>query len=498
MKLAVAAALMAGSVPAVLRWLRVAQREHYLAGSVGRFGWRWWSLTPISLTFGLIGAAAGLATLVWLPAGFITAAVAAGGPPGLGIKGKTSPLAWTWRLRRLAITVGVLVAVSAVGGWWIHPVVAVLAVVALPLLVDAGLAILAPLENRLGRPWVEKAAASLKQSGATVVAITGSYGKTSTKGYVASLVGGSRRLLASPASFNNRMGLARAINEHLSDGIQVFVAEMGTYGPGEIADLCSWIPPDVAVITAIGPVHLERFGSEEMVLEAKSEIVADAAVAVLNVDDVRLAALADRQAPHRRVIRTGTGGDGVLDVLVGESEIEVLGNRVADTPIGIHRSNLACALGVAVALDVPVAAILAGLGSLAVPAHRLTVSTGQSGVTIIDDTFNSNPAGARAALAVLARHGKSGQRVVVTPGMVELGRVQAEANREFARQAAGVAGRLIVVGRTNSDALLKGARQAGLETVEVANRSEAVAWVKDNLGPNDVVLYENDLPDHYP
>src|SRR6202035_5977429 len=98
----------------------------------------------------------------------------------------------------------------------------------------------------------------------------------STKGYAAHLLGGSLTVVASPASFNNRAGLARAVNEHLTQGTEVFVAEMGTYGRGEIAELCSWVRPDVAVITAVGPVHLERFGSEERVLEAKAEILKDA------------------------------------------------------------------------------------------------------------------------------------------------------------------------------------------------------------------------------
>ena len=95
-----------------------------------------------------------------------------------------------------------------------------------------------------------------------MVAITGSFGKTSTKGYVADLVGDSKTVVASPASFNNRAGLAWAVNEQLADATEVFVAEMGTYGRGEISELCSWIRPDIAVITAVGPVHLERFGSE--------------------------------------------------------------------------------------------------------------------------------------------------------------------------------------------------------------------------------------------
>ena len=114
-----------------------------------------------------------------------------------------------------------------------------------------------------------------------MVAITGSYGKTTTKQYTAHLLSGSFRVVASPASFNNRMGLARAINEQLAPGTEVFIAEMGTYGRGEIAELCTWIRPEVSAIVAIGPVHLERFKTEERIVSAKSEILDGAKVGVL-------------------------------------------------------------------------------------------------------------------------------------------------------------------------------------------------------------------------
>src|SRR5207249_5358377 len=115
--------------------------------------------------------------------------------------------------------------------------------------------------------------------------VAGSYGKTGTKNAVAHLVAGSMQVVATPRSFNNRAGLARAVNEGLAPGTDVFVGEMGTYGPGEIAELVSWCPPDIAVITAIGPVHLERMRNEDVVLRAKAEILEPASVAVLNVDD---------------------------------------------------------------------------------------------------------------------------------------------------------------------------------------------------------------------
>src|SRR5690606_2606409 len=146
----------------------------------------------------------------------ISAAVVAAGPVGLGLRGRTSPLAWTARLRRVAAVTAVLLLAAGGAGVAVPPGITAAAAIASPLPVDLALLVMAPIERRLGAPWVEKAAQALRTSGASVVAITGSYGKTSTKGYVAQLLAGRKQVLASPASFNNRMGLARAINEHLS------------------------------------------------------------------------------------------------------------------------------------------------------------------------------------------------------------------------------------------------------------------------------------------
>lgn len=491
----VTASLAVAAVMGGLRWLRVAQREHYLAGAVARFARRWWFLSPGSTGMAVAAVVAALLAWWWWPAALGVALAVALGPPGLGMRGRTSPLAWTLRLRRLAAAVGLMMAIVLALGVILGELIPTVTVLLLPLVVDLGLAATAPWERRAGRVWVDKAASALQASGVTVVAITGSYGKTTTKGYVAHLLAGQRRVLASPASFNNRMGLARAVNEHLSAGIDVFVAEMGTYGPGEIADLCTWIPPDVSVITAIGPVHLERFGDEESIVEAKSEILAGDAVAVLNVDDPRLGALADRHQGRRRVIRVGESG---REVTLSGDQIEVGGRRLGEVPGTAHPTNVACAVGVVLALGIDPFDVGERLATLPEPQHRRAVLAGTTGATVIDDTFNSNPAGAESALSLLRSLAGEGKKVVVTPGMVELGARQEAENRAFAGRAAREADVLIVVGRTNRPALVDGAGGGGARVMVMADRESAVSWVRDNLGPGDVVLYENDLPDHYP
>jgi UDP-N-acetylmuramoyl-tripeptide--D-alanyl-D-alanine ligase len=132
------------------------------------------------------------------------------------------------------------------------------------------------------------------------------------------------------------------------------------------------------------------------------------------------------------------------------------------------------------------------------PEHRLSVSTSERGFSIVDDTFNSNPAGARSGLELLSRIGAGGRKVVVTPGMVELGPRQHQENRSFAAEAAAVVDDLLIVGGTNKRALLEGSATGTASVTVVASREDAVEWVRQNLGPGDAVLYENDLPDHYP
>lgn len=467
---------LAAAGTAGVRWLRVAQREHYLPGSVSRFGLRWWGLGANRLL--ALAAVLGVVFSQRSPlAGVVGSLAVATGPFGLSVRGRTSRLAWTRRLRTLAGVWGglqlLLVGAGALVGLTVP--VAVLGAVLVPLVVDAALAIAAPIEDRLAQRWVEQAAARLRQVRPTVVGITGSYGKTSTKQYVAHLAAGTKQVVATPRSFNNRAGLARAINEHLALGTEVLVAEMGTYGPGEIAELCRLAPPEIAVITAIGPVHLERMGTEENIAAAKAEILGPARVAVLNVDHPLLARLADR-ITDKKVVRC-TGAD--------------IGFAV---PEGAQPTNVACAVAVARELGVPDDVIGRRLADLPTPEHRLATTKGAGGFTILDDTYNANPAGTRAALAALARH-QGGRRVVVTPGMVELGPRQFEENRAFAEAAAAVATHLVVVGHTNRAAL----SVAGpAEVLFVETREQAVAWVREHLREADAVLYENDLPDHYP
>ncbi|MDA8207404.1 MAG: UDP-N-acetylmuramoyl-tripeptide--D-alanyl-D-alanine ligase, partial [Actinomycetota bacterium] len=165
------------------------------------------------------------------------------------------------------------------------------------------------------------------------------------------------------------------------------------------------------------------------------------------------------------------------------------------------RTNLAVAVGIALELGVPEEAIGKALSALKATSSRLNIVTTDAGVTVIDDTYNSNPSGARLALAQLEAHSKpGGKRVVVTPGMVELGSQQYDENRALGVVIAGKATHLCVVGLTNRRALLAGAKEGSgrnMTLLEFRTREQAVEWVRNNLVAGDAVLYENDLPDHF-
>ncbi len=503
-------ALMAAS----MRWLRVAQREHYLPGSALRFALRWWHCTPIDTVCVSVGVAGAVASWFLAPLAIVSLAVAGFCPLRLGLRGSTSRLSWTRRLTTLGVVVGVLGgaclgAGSLIGGLGGGIVALAFASIACPVLVDVALAITRPIESQLSEKFVRRAVARLERVKPIVVAVTGSYGKTTTKGYIAHLVGADRQTLASPASFNNKNGLARTVNEFLGPATEVLVAEMGTYGPGEIAAMCEWMPPAIAVITAIGPAHLERFKSLDLTLEAKSEIAAKANVVVLNADDELLSTLSGRlQSEGKRVVRA-SGEDPTADVAVlpvpDGIELRIAGKRkgvavmsAAARPTAL--SNAACAVGVALELGLPVEGLLRRLASLPLPPNRLQRYVTENGCVVLDDTFNSNPAGARLALERLGAETGTKRRVLVTPGMVELGRSQFSENAAFAEAAAASVSDILVVRRTNLKALIAGASR-GAEAVNVVafdRLDQAVDWVKAELGEGDAVLYENDLPDHFP
>lgn len=204
---------------ASLRWLRVCQREHYMGGYTTRFALRWWlgstSTNLVAVCLALVSALAA----TWIPAlALVTAGLVVVAPIGLGLRGRTSKLVFTGRLKRLAAVVAFDLLLFVAAFWFLPFGMTLLALtgLAIPLLVDLYAGLIAPVEKSMSRRFVGEAQYKLGQIRPVVIAVTGSYGKTTAKEYIRHLLSGTYRVVASPASFNNQLGLARTVNEHLT------------------------------------------------------------------------------------------------------------------------------------------------------------------------------------------------------------------------------------------------------------------------------------------
>lgn len=497
------------------KWLRVAQREHYISGSVLKMAKLWCQKRPINFALAIVvivlsvaaliaGATNNFAAVIFAPAIIAISIIASVWPIGLALRGEPK-LVLTRRLKTLIAIAAIALAFTyAAAAFTAGPVAAL---TALPLgtivSLELALAIATPLEARIAQRFVDTATKKLRRVDPKVIAVTGSWGKTSTKNHIKDLIEGNYSVMATPASWNNRAGLSRAINERLDVGTEIFVAEMGMYKPGEIAQLCSWVKPSIAVVTTVGPMHLEHAGSLEAIAAAKSEIVADCDIAVLWVEDPLVATVVRAAVnPNAEVITVGYKGTPGLDLelaqISGDSrryDVTYRGQHVGVVNLteGLHGANVGCALAAAIAAGVNAETVARNLESLSQPDNRGGVALSESGVLIFDDTFNANPAGAAKAVMRLTES-VDGRRVLITPGMVELGDLQFSENKKLATLAHDNGVELIAVGRTNRKALLAGHPGA----ITVKNRAAAAKWVRENLREGDAALWENDLPDHYP
>ena len=438
------------------------------------------------------------------------------------------PLTWTKKALLVAAVAGALVALTlaVAARIWLLPTdgpaqpalfVATLAVLGLlpAHYLTLATVLVYPFQAAAKAAVVALAARSLSaRPDLIVVGITGSYGKTSTKEILATLLAPRYRVLKTTASVNTPVGIARTVLRGLRPEHQVFVVEMGAYVRGNIRDLAHLVHPRIGVLTAVGEQHLERFGSVEQVAVTKYELIEALPVdglAVFNADNKRCRTLARRTSAvavrtyglERRPsgpdllatdVRTGVEGTSFTVHAPNCDPVDF------QTPLlGRHNvSNVLAATAVALELGLALPEIAAAARELEPVPHRLQILQGGAGVTVIDDAYNSNPAGAQAALEVLAEF--PGRKVLVTPGMVELGTMLEQRHTEFGRQAAGVCDYIILVGPRRTAAIAAGATAAGFgadRLFVVPTLKEATARLGHLVAAGDVVLFENDLPDQY-
>jgi len=384
-----------------------------------------------------------------------------------------------------------------------------------PVAVALAARLLAPAEQRVARRFVSQAAERMRRYPGTVIGVTGSYGKTGTKLVLADLLAAKYRVFKTPAGVNTTMGITRVIREDLRDEAEYFVVEVSAYGPGEIREVCEVVRPRLAILTAVGVQHLERFGTPERIAEAKYELIQAlpaGGAAVVNADDPTCLLLAERaRREGTRVLLYGMqAAEGLalrgVDVAVGPrgsrfQAVTAAGERADfETPLlgRWNLSNILGALAAAVECGVPLAAMREAVAALR-PAPRRLELREEGGIIRILDVANANPRGAEMALEVLGQF-TGGQRILITPGMVELGPLEEEENRRFGRRAAAVCDYVVLVGPAQTRPIGEGLQDAGFapERVRVARHAGEVAdQLADIVRPGDVLLYENRLPDTY-
>lgn len=372
--------------------------------------------------------------------------------------------------------------------------------------------ILMPVEKAINNSFVRDAKRKLKgMPGLKVIGITGSYGKTSTKHYLQRILSEKYETLMTPGSYNTPMGVVRTIREMMKPYTEVFICEMGAKQKGDIKEICDIVHPGMGIITAVGPMHLETFKSIENVQSTKFELAdaleADGVVVVNNDFEY----CANRGVDNTECIRYSVSNPGgsaytAEDIKYGPegTTFTLKGPDGLSLPFDTRLvgecnvSNLVAAIIVALRLEVPVDKIQYAVRRIEQVQHRLSMARTPAGITIIDDAFNSNPSGSKMAVDVLAQF--PGKRIIVTPGMVELGDREYELNKEFGRYLGDNVDVAIIVGSYNRDALVEGVRESKMkkENLHVVDTfEEAQRLLAGMMGSGDAVLYENDLPDSF-
>ena len=367
-----------------------------------------------------------------------------------------------------------------------------------------------PIEFCISRKFCKKATKKLKAIPEfKVVGVTGSYGKTSTKYIINTILSQKYNSIMTPESYNTTMGVVRTINEKIEPLHQLFVCEMGAKYVGDIKEICDIVHPDFAVITAIGPQHLDTFGTVENVSKTKLELVdslTDDGVAFVNWEDenIRKAKItkklvkyglsknADYYAENIEITEKGSSFDVVMP---NKSRISVKTKLLGNLNI----LNIVCGVAIADKLGLTEEQIKMGIKYIKPVEHRLELRPNPNGSIIIDDSYNSNVRGSKMALEVLGSF-KDRQRILITPGIVDLGDKAYELNKNLGKEATKHCDFIMFVGEKQAVPMLDGVKEEKYpeDKVFVAkNLDEAIQKMYQMMDSKTVVLLENDLPDNY-
>ena len=496
--------ITAGSLFNSIKWGRFAQREHYLPGSVTKFYFRWVRTKFINKFLFLLSLILFILSLLFEYIPLLILVITMFSPIGINFKSRTGNVVITERLKRVNyLYYGIIVLISIITYFRFGYHIAVLSNIFSFFIYDQCLRILQSYEKNLSKVFVNEASRKLNSKTLPVVGITGSYSKTTTKNVLSQILEQKSKTFVTPESYNNRLGIAKAINENFEEDHEIALIEMGTYSNGEIREICSWVRPHIAVITGIAPVHLERMKSLENILDAKAEIVELAGSVVINGDDELLlneARLWTNQKDVYDCSITSKEAAVYVEYKNNSHDIYIAGKFVAKVNgPKLLQLSISLSVGVLLALELNTKEYLTNLKSLEKTEHRQNIIKSDYGHSIIDNSFNSNPMGIEYSLETLSELGtKDSKKYLITPGLIELGSDQYSINYAFATEASLIIDHALVVGFTNKRSLMAGFEENNTPANWFMNRDEAVAFLNSIVESDDIVLFENDLPDHYP
>lgn len=481
--------------------------------------WRWWVSTKefASRSQLLSVSAAVVFAFTWHTAALLIyaawAAVIAWAEFAMHYKIR---LAYTMRIRRLLTTRSLLTAAAigltaAYAPAWTLSVAMIMTLQGWSVSVNV---VNTPIERAITRWYYNDARRILRSMPRLIViGITGSFGKTSTKHFLYRILSERYNVLMTPGNFNTTLGVVRTVREQLKPYHQVFIVEMGAKQLGDIREICDLVHPSIGIVTSVGEMHLETFGSVENVARTKFELIESLPADGLGIINIDSEAAAAHRFESKAKCQTYSIDNPAADyraVDISYDARQTTFNVV--TPSGRHEGytthilgsgnllNITAALAVADRLGIDVERQRTGVVQIRQIEHRLSLRN-SGGITVLDDAYNSNPAGAKMALEVLGAFRTEGRRYVVTPGFVEMGQRQYDNNRQLGRRMAQAGcDAVFVVNEVNRRAICEGLADNGYpaeRTHVVASFAEASAALAAIMRTGDVVLYENDLPDSF-
>ncbi|MEL7041438.1 MAG: UDP-N-acetylmuramoyl-tripeptide--D-alanyl-D-alanine ligase [Pseudomonadota bacterium] len=399
----------------------------------------------------------------------------------------------------------------------LHPIMVFVILQLVPLLIMLSNRALRPMQEQINQGFVDQAVDKLQTFQPVTIGITGSFGKTTTKHILAEVLASAGPVFYSPGSINTVLGLTRNIREKLQRGHQFFIAEMGAYGIGSIKRLCDFANPEFAIVTAIGDAHTERFGSIANIAIAKSELVehvtargGQAVIPHAILDHKPFAAL---KAAHPELVKTvGQTPDADFQILKADLED---GNWVIEiqnqaTPNAQRIGYTLPLLGDHNILNSALAVVLTSLISPATVTriaafskdveqvqHRLQKIDTPGQPLILDDAYNSNEIGFTNAVKVLRKLAdqREGKAILVTPGVAELGLEHDRVHARLGTFASRHADTVIAINPARIESFVTAIDRDKTEFHTRATFSDARRLISEIASEEDVVLYENDLPD---